>query len=444
MRDPFAVTADGLKTEGAVLSLFSQHKPEKVILLPTVEAKDKPGANSTLERAEEIRDIIGGCENPPECTIRPLVLPDPTDFEKVMPELTRAAKETVDSSFKPDDRLIINASSGTPQMISAVYVLANAGRLPNAELWQVLDPKFAKGRSRTRKVGLDFMEEEKLFSRVAYLAESFQFEMAAAECLHLGVIASSTSRRVAALTASRVFSAYRDWDLFSFEAALDTLNSVEPFGSHDLRVELERTLNQQKAFLEALRDVGRETAENLSETLKNSERCLARGAYMDALARSWRLWEGTIYFRLREGWGVDPRNILQSPDRKNGEKALSFLNSRGFGNRGSVALSAGHQLLHRCFYDEEYIGVLSGFRNAGNEKDSAAALDNWFEKVRDRRNYTIVAHGMRAVDPRQAEEAVGIGRGLLEALVPGNRVKEDSYPLSRERVQLVAKCVAGS
>ena len=128
-----------------------------------------------------------------------------------------------------------------------------------------------------------------------------------------------SSRRNVAELVAKALKAYSMWDLLHYREAYQRLASIErkwrdTVDAGDIAV----ILRKQADFLSHLEsEIEKETPENLVDILFNAERCFARKAYTDALARFWRIYEGILYYRLREEHGIEQRNIASSKKQAN-------------------------------------------------------------------------------------------------------------------------------
>jgi hypothetical protein len=85
---------------------------------------------------------------------------DPIDFLFAIKE-ARQALEKAKYYLKSNDRLELNASSGTPAMKSAWSIIQAAGYAPQSRLWQVRDPlKMMSDQNRVFETNVDSLKKE--------------------------------------------------------------------------------------------------------------------------------------------------------------------------------------------------------------------------------------------------------------------------------------------
>lgn len=227
-----------------------------------------------------------------------------------------------------------------------ILILANAGVFPNSRLWQVANPEYCQGE-RVSEIEMTLMEEENILHRIKRIAPEFMFQRLAEECQRLKDISIYSYRREKAALAHRIFSAYQNWDLIRYDDAYKRLSSVlnEIDKSVDL-LALKDCLSKQVEVLSRLKDQSaKENHYNLLDLYFNAERRLIREDYTDTLARFWRVYEGALYFRLREQYGIEPK-LSESKSSENVSKIYSYITqlshtsncSRAFKDAGSPVI----------------------------------------------------------------------------------------------------------
>ena len=115
----------GAEQRGPILSLLAARKFDRVVLFAT---------HSMAVSTQETADAISGVE----VLVRPLHLPDPTDYLAILRELRRecAAIRVED----PGAEFFVSTASGTPQMHACWFLLTASGEVP-ATLLLVREPR---------------------------------------------------------------------------------------------------------------------------------------------------------------------------------------------------------------------------------------------------------------------------------------------------------------
>lgn len=131
-----------------------------------------------------------------------------------------------------------------------------------------------------------------------------------------------------------------------------------------------------------------------------------------------------MYYRLWVNHGIDRRHLGRSK-----AKSLECLKKSSFDKTVNWKtmkfvkqdLSVFSGILKKVFGDTD----LQAF-----EKQFRSKLEN----LRNRRNHTIVAHGMLPVVREDAEICLDIGKELI-VLLPGGKLVYERYPFMRENVK---------
>lgn len=402
------------RTPGAVLSILSKIKPDIVYLFPSSKNKTTDKKNETESRAYEIEEKWK--QTSPDCDfkIKPLEVVDVTDFAALSLEFDakiRACVSELGGETRLDDyEFHLNCSSGTQQMTAIAYVLANTGLFSGITRWQVKDPKYvAETASRVTKIKADVIAENSIIQEINN--EILILPSVRKNLKQLARITSSPERREKAKILEKMFAAYYFMDILRYKDAYEKLNSI------DLNAwpVLEETLRPQKDFLSKLQSAnGEETAENLTDLFFNMRRCHEREAYADVLARFWRMGEGSFYYRLKTTWGINPRDIYQSPNKANLKK-LQEINPRSFEGAREALVE---------LEDQNYINKI--------EK-----IENKIFSIKRKRNKTIVAHGMQSVSKEDADQCIALAEVILLAMVEDSGTLIQNFPFKKEHLQKI-------
>lgn len=308
-RDPIPMGKDE-SGEGAIITLVGQLLPDAVLLLPTEGTPE--GRSSTLHEAELTREEI--LRRFPDMVVRstPLPIEDPTDYQALL-----LSMRTAIAGFLAASGVIkcwVNLSSGTGQQKAVWLMLASGGALPEAQLFDVVDPRFAlDGANRVRPVNIEFLEEEDCRKRAVRAFETGAFIWARDELERAARATVDADRRKIYRRFGSVADVYAKWDGFAFGEAERALVALQrgwvPEG-------LSAVLDRQA---QALREMasppssadGPENPRNLLDLYWNAKRAASRGEYVDVLARTRRVLEGVLYWRLR-GLGIEPIDLGKS------------------------------------------------------------------------------------------------------------------------------------
>lgn len=124
--DPYAKSpVAGNERVGPILSLLAARKFDRVVLFATPSM-----ASATEGTAAAISDA--------EVVVRPVHLPDPTDYLAILRELRRECSAI--RAEVPDAELFVSTASGTPQMHACWFLLTASGEIP-ATLLLVREPR---------------------------------------------------------------------------------------------------------------------------------------------------------------------------------------------------------------------------------------------------------------------------------------------------------------
>jgi hypothetical protein len=156
------------------------------------------------------------------------------------------------------------------------------------------------------------------------------------------------------------------------------------------------------------------------------QRCLKRGAYADVLSRFWRLGEGILYYRMKNEYGINPRDIWNKGNKRVKMDKLTTIRARNKAYRKEVLNFEGARKAMIAFQDKKY--------------ETLIKEHSWDKKVSDltqARNGTIVAHGMLPVSRENAEKCLPVSEQILKKFLPdGDSL--DRYPFRPEKIQEIA------
>ena len=424
---------------GAVITLCQHLKPNIVYLMPT--AKGASITSSTEDNARETEEYLKAYEDDISsdisCFIRPILVSDPTNFNELLPRV----RENIDIILNElkrcggDFELHLNCSSGTPQMCTCFYVLAHAGYLQSPRLWQVRNPKVIQpGTARISEINLKFLEEESIISRLRNYLAGYHFEVMSIECQKLSEISIYSQRRNVAELTARALKAYSLWDLLHYKEAHQRLASIEQRWRNTVDAgDIAGILKKQTDFLSHLKAEGEdETPENLTDILFNAKRCFARKAYTDTLARFWRICEGVFYLRLRQEHGIEPRNIGLSKNTVNLELVKQAIGNYDYDK--DLSLFKTIKIL-QLLKDQVFARVLGTTLKVRRKSSlQEVKVNDILEELREKRNSSVVAHGMKPVSEEDAENSIMVAETLLKKILPHGEELLSDYPLGEPQI----------
>jgi hypothetical protein len=430
-RDPHNIQGER-RTEGGILSICAEIIPDIVYLFPSpnILSGGYEAQSATEGNADLVKRIYNQVD--PECVfnIRPLCINDVTDFMELSVDFEKKIKDVIDE-LGGEGKLgeydfHLNCSSGTQQMTAVGYVFANTGRIPQVRRWQVKDPDFATGKTRIKKIEVDIIEENNCIKKIKGNLEKLNYYSIRDDCARLFNAACSKERRRNALLLANLFDAYIELDMLNYSSANAALNRIVVRTLPDCTVAV---IDQQKCFLKKMAAGGGkslvdETLWNLTDLLFNMERSFIRGAYSDVLARFRRVVEGAAYFTLRTKFGINPRDVDRSPNCEN-KRVLSdtpgFHDVHGF-IECKKACEAVRRLSNDSRRDVDYVKIINK-----NEKQRNCLMD--------KRNNSIIAHGMKPVSRTDVEVCFNLAKQFLTGLVPNSIETIRNYPFTKEKIQ---------
>lgn len=429
--------------EGAVLTIIHEESPDLVLLFPSARSAAEISDNHTEGRAEEIIDILSRHDSPPVSRIIPLNTDNPADHDKCYKAFKNCfmqAREILEREVKGGINncdLLVNVSSGTQQMNLAGRLFLNSYGVSPIYL-RVDNPKFANGQTtRVHHVSQKMEEEMVLLRAIDRNLSSFHFHSVADSCADLAERSLLVERRTFAKALVDIFRAYELLDTMDYERALEKLQRQTAFfagGAYEAKAaqahldarSIVSVLDEQIAFLRKINaNSESESTHNLTDLFFNMKRAFGRKNYADVLSRFWRLHEGALYIRLRDkGFTVRKLNTqsdvvqrLMSKDNKYKKKMIFENGKKRFeGNIKDLV-----DLLTKELCDVEADAFERQYHDS-------------LEKLRIRRNHTIVAHGMKPVSQDDAEICMELGEHLID-LIPGGRKAYEEYPFTQENMK---------
>lgn len=427
--------------EGPIVTLIRSIRPSIVCMFPSANIPQVK--SSTEQQAFDTRDWIQSeLKSDIKIFIRPLPLFDPTDYTQILREGEREIRLFIDSLPEDEEHeFYLNTSSGTPQIGAAFLLWANSGFVPRARVMQVGNPEYAE--SRVHEINIDFIEEVNLRNRATRYFEQGMYLVAAQELERLSEISLNSARKLQSQLLAKILHAYHQWDLIQYKDALQRLSSVvNKYGNAQDLADAMNVLDSQVDYLKKLAsEETNETPHNLVDLYYNAKRRFLREDYTDTLARFWRIYEGSLFYLLRDTYKLEPRNLKDSKSKENlrsVRRACSRLNQSSY-----VDMTIAKRLLIDVFHDP-LVKRLSETKVETSHEISTeiARLDGVLEKLRDYRNQSIVAHGMKPVERKYACWSLEAGRNLIEiVLAEHGKTLLCDYPFAQSRMEPILEWI---
>ena len=366
------ISSEGVEDkEGGLVKIARRVKPHYILMMYTPDFKTIEEDN--VKYIRDHSDILGA-----NCHLIPIDLAegisdfDATKFEhlrKVVPNKVNSVLEQIQIECGDADyQLSINATSGTPQMISTLYSAVNFSKIPALRLnmfpddarrehvtfYQGLEWKHTKvadgspeadfHKKEVRNFTLDFLNEDSIFVRLREAAQKFDFHLMEVECRELWKNRPRSSLgRSLAYALEQICVAAQLADQMNFgedpneimtngelpKSAVAVMNSLCLWNgdAHKVKMsdmhDVSMFVKTAEAYRDRLSDLVKvsqpasnrvvvENSHNLIELYRNIQRCFVRASYTDVLSRYYRLGEGIIYYVLqkkykenaRKPWGV--------------------------------------------------------------------------------------------------------------------------------------------
>jgi hypothetical protein len=433
-RDPYPSSWQRLKyfiktgkaNEGSVLTLCRVLRPDKVYLFPS---RQKPGLTSSTEgNAIAVKKILKQILPSSECEIFSLDIERANDLPGIYKSFRENVLKVVEGLGPLDEyEFSLNTSSGTQQMSQAAQLYLSTSPL-QARYYQCSAPQFVQKREeRVRLVSATPIEETALLKQIQDNVARFQFHLLVADCKRLINISPLKERKVIANILSRAFQAYESLEQMEYRNAYNSIQAVQDTMKMTLLPQhLIKILDAQKKFLGSLQDEKEEeSVHNLTDLYFNICRAFGRGNYADVLARFWRLREGMLYYRLQACYGVNIRNLNQAnPNVQsishnktfNGHIVDNRINASSMGLFVNILISLKDTVLEKFERQHDHRG------------------DGKLNRVRETRNHTFIAHGMKPVTKEDAVVCVKLAEEILP-LIPGSADVRKDYPFTEENMK---------
>jgi len=132
-------------SDGPLLSLLDSRKFEKFYLFYTNQ--------EYWERARKVQKVCQKRQLEIEIELREISVYPPTNYEQLFKVMNDECQKVLEGNAKEKPTYFIGTDSGTPQMQTIWFILAQSG-LFDATLLQGVPPRFAKGEYQVKEVNL--------------------------------------------------------------------------------------------------------------------------------------------------------------------------------------------------------------------------------------------------------------------------------------------------
>lgn len=398
--------------QSPVQALCRQLAPHAVYLLPCTSSEASL-SSPPQEAAQAIRTWLHEAYHPDlPVYIRPLTAEDPEQVPAVLLQARQLLRTILRRWQGQPAHFHLNLVSGTAAMKAALFLLCEAGLIPNAHLWEAAPAAQGQAPLPFRRLETPLLAEETTLERLRLCADGLRFAEMARECLRLREITLCSDRSRTAGLLADVFQAYHHWDLLHYPQACRLLRSVcLKLADIPEAAAVEAILSKQFFFLvRLLTDEAEETLENLSELHYASERCFLRQDYTGVLLRFRRLYAGLGNYLLRQNGQTPP------PAEDACTKAL-------------LALPPEHDF--PLFWHTPLDSQLHG------DQATAGSIVQALQAVWPR---TLLGHGLRPAGEPEAADALGVSRELARRFL----LAPEEYPLRAETLHEVLPFLAQS
>jgi hypothetical protein len=431
-RDPYS--PDG--TEGAALTICRYLEPDIVYLLPTAERPDV--RDSTHQNARKTQKEINIISPDIRVYIKDMDINDPTDFDRILPEMERIlARIQEETDFERE--FYFNVTSATPQ-IQASCLLAVTSGIISAKALQVADPRYASGNLRVREVPTMRLQESGILDKITHLHAELMFDACVEELENLKQLTPSRPRRDVAEIWQLLCQSYSALDRLNYKSSRCAMCQVARKLEHISQFQaIEDLLNNQLSTLDRLSQGDEKENELiLTDIYHNARRCSRRGAYADALARVWRVLEGGMFYYLRHKYGIEPNDLSQSPCFKSpessGDLASNIIRKFIMEGRKDLSFESSRTLLQEKLEDKPFHDFLTERVTLRGKQKQLGGL---MEGIRQRRNESVVAHGVKPVEEETAQTGIDLAEHFMHFLFPG--IELEQHPFTLENLGLVGQ-----
>jgi CRISPR-associated protein (Cas_Cas02710). len=292
-----------------------------------------------------------------------------------------------------------------------------------------------------RDIPVTLLQEDEMLDKIGHLYGKLMFDACIEELKSLEQLSQSRPRRDSAEIWRSLCESYSALDRLNYAESCQRMSRVmgKIAGTREAQP-INNILSAQFSVLKQLKvkDV-KENELILSDIYHNACRCLIRGAYADALARVWRLLEGGMFYYLRENYGIEPNGLEKSPCLKSNETssfAHDIVNKLLTEGKKNLSFESSRILLKEALRDEAFCNFLTKKdAKCGRQKE----IGGMMEGLRQRRNDSVVAHGVKPVEIGTAQNGLDVAEQFLYFLFP--QLDLGQYPFAQENLIMLGQSI---
>lgn len=432
-RDPFGEN----NTDGAIITAYKYFKPDIIYILPTIEKINSK--SNTSKNAEETKEFIEMLNHEEKVNsqvfLRGLDLDDPRDYSKVKNEMLDKIRSIYDELQDQEVEYYYNISSGTPQMSTVWVMLKNSGMI-KGELYSISAPRFIENptpENRVKKIEMRFLEEDRLLEETKHYLRNYSFEYASKAMDALNHITDKADLGHMTNYFKDLFIGYAYWDTIKYDIAKTKIAKIESLTSkYSDYQDINQLLQKQVHVITKLLESKQENKYVLLDFYYNMKRRYLRKNYTDALARFWRIYEGCLYYIVREAYKIEPSDLNTSENSKFAKKIMDKYNIKG-----NISIYKLKMIL-----EDESNKIYKKISNKEIEvryqtpNPSKVKLIKILEKLRSDRNNSIAAHGIKPVEEYVAAQAITAAYELIRIVFDMNSDEIDDYCFNTDIVDI--------
>jgi len=298
------------------------------------------------------------------------------------------------------------AAAGATRLLYATGSRDASGRVMQTDKLITLSPEFIGARRELAQLARLFDHGQ--FAAVAQQSSDLCKRLAGA-----GHDGKDVFGRASSLAF--IADAYRDWDLFKWNAAHEKLKGVNRERAELVAAGWDvKSIERQRDLLKTIARRPSEkqppAPERLVDLLCSAQRCLDRGRYDDAVARLYRLIEYICQARLHR---YDITDTSAAPVERLRSVAPRYEQSqRHWSDRRAVKLGL-YDSLSILGEAGDRVGLWLCDRYFGNGVHSGIAK-GLLGALLDKRNRSLLAHGTDPIDHEPAKDLITIARAAVE------------------------------
>jgi hypothetical protein len=376
-QDPFSATTN---LEGSIVSLITHLLAEGNVIKHVLLLYTKSTSQGAIDTRDWLDSSIGLAANTIELIPLPEAISDDPVNLLLAVESVKELLVKAQALLEPDDRLELNASSGTPSMKSVWGILQAAGYIPHSQIWQIRNPKEVKpGQTHVFATDMGVLRQE--FDRTV-------IQQQLADYNYSGALATIKASNFTTLLLEAMLQYGHSRSAFDFEQACKHIKSYRHQIAPELITDIdELRQNQPEALL-------RELYYGAEIYLKNKNYCnflITVGQFQEnslrllltrnglTVSKDYGGWEN-FWFQVKQiGAGrllnhlsheQEQRKYIRTQGELNIPTMLEIL--KHF-NNANIPIDALEQLKAACNQRNAYIHRLEGVANV---PEAQSVLDN--------------------------------------------------------------------